>query len=107
VPNQGAVANLPAEAVLEVEAVTDSAGVRPIWAGEAPLALEALLRKRIAWQEIVVDAAVTGNRKLALQAMQIDEGAIPPRAADKLLRELFANNKGKLPTFEKKSGKKR
>lgn len=107
VPNQGAVANLPAEALLEVEAVTDSAGVRPIWAGEAPLALEALLRKRIAWQEIVVDAGVTGNRKLALQAMQIDEGAIPPKAADKLLSELFANNKGRLPTFEKKSGKKR
>ena len=103
IPNNGAVSNLPDEAVLEVEAVTDSAGVRPLWAGEAPLPLEALLRKRIAWQEMVVDAAVKGDRKLALQAMQIDECAIPPKMADEMLKELFANNKGMVPTFEKKS----
>ncbi len=103
VPNQGAVSNLPQEAVLEVEAVTDSAGVRPIRAGEAPLPLEAVLRKWIAWQELVVDAAVKGDKKLALQAMQIDECAIRPKAAKQMMGELFANNKGMLPTFERKS----
>ena len=102
VPNQGAVPNLPATAVLEVEAVTDSAGVRPIWAGEAPLALEALLRKRIAWQELVADAAVKGDRRLALQAMQVDETAIPPGASEKMLAALLENSRGMLPTFEKR-----
>ena len=106
VPNQGAVPNLPATAVLEVEAVTDSAGVRPIWAGEAPLALEALLRKRIAWQELVADAAVKGDRRLVLQAMQVDETAIPPEASEKLLAALLENSRGMLPTFEKKARRK-
>jgi len=105
IPNHGAVSNLPAEAVLEVEAVTDSAGVRPIWAGEAPLALEALLRKRIAWQELVVDAAVAGDRKLALQAMQVDETAIPPKRAERMLRELIANSRDMLPAFGTGQGK--
>jgi len=103
VPNRGAVLNLPANAVLEVEAVTDSMGVRPLCAGEAPLSLEALLRKRIAWQEMVVDAAVKGDFNLALQAMQLDETAIPPRMAEKMLRELMANSRGMLPTFRKMS----
>jgi len=107
VPNRGAVTNLPADALLELEVVTDSAGVRPISVGEAPPALEALLRKRIAWQEMVVDAAVKGDKRLALQAMQIDECAIPPAASEKLLDELLANNKGMLPTFESRSGRKR
>jgi alpha-galactosidase len=107
VPNQGAVTNLPQEAVLEVEAVTDSAGVRPLWAGDAPPALEALLRKRITWQELVTDAAVQGDRKLALQAMQVDDAAIPPRQSEKLLAALLRNNKGMLPTFEKKRSREK
>ncbi len=107
VPNRNAVPNLPQDAVLEVEAVTDSMGVRPVWMGEAPLALEALLRKRIAWQELVADAAVKGDRKLALQAMQVDETAIPPKQSEKMLDELMANSSGMLPSFEEKQrGKK-
>lgn len=102
VPNRGAVPNLPATAVLEVEVVTDSTGVRPVYMGEAPLALKALLDKRIAWQELVVDAAVQGDARLALQAMQVDEQAIPPDASAKLWRDLLANNRGLLPTFEKR-----
>jgi len=106
VPNRGAVPNLPQEAVLEVETVTDSAGVRPVWMGEAPLPLEALLRKRIVWQELVVDAAVKGDRRRALQAMQVDEAAIPPKRSEKMLRELMANSRGMLPSFDRKSRKK-
>lgn len=102
VPNRGAVPNLPSTAVLEVEVVTDSSGVRPVYMAEAPLALKALLDKRLAWQELVADAAVQGDRRLALQAMQVDEQAIPPEAAARLLRDLLANNRGLLPTFEKR-----
>ena len=99
VPNRAAVPNLPAEAVLEVECVTDSQGVRPVYMGEAPLALEGLLRKRLAWQEMVVDAAVKGDRGLALQAMMLDESAIAPEKSRLLLEELLQNSKGMLPQF--------
>jgi len=52
--------------VVEIEGVTDSCGVRGVYMGEAPLSLMGLLQKRIAWQELVVDAGVRGDRKPAL-----------------------------------------
>ena len=98
-PNQGAVPNLPDYAVLEVEGVTDSCGARPVYAGEAPTSLKGLLEKRIAWQELVADAAATGDRKLALQALLLDEMAIRPELAEQMLDELLAASREWLPQF--------
>ena len=99
IPNKGSVPNLPDYAVLEVEGVTDSCGVRPVYMGEAPLPLKGILEKRIAWQELVVDAGVKGDRKLALQALLLDEMAILPEKAEAMLGELLENSKEFLPQF--------
>jgi len=99
IPNQGAVPNLPAHAVLEIEAVTDSCGLRGIYMGEAPLVLAGLLQKRIVWQELVADAAVKGDRQLALQALLMDEMAIVPEKAEAMLDELLAASRPMLPQF--------
>jgi alpha-galactosidase len=99
IPNRGVVANLPNHAILEVEAVTDSCGVRGIQVGEAPLSLMGMLHKRIAWQELVADAAAQGDRNLALQALLLDEMAIPPEKAAKMLDELLAASRDLLPQF--------
>lgn len=99
IPNQGLILNLPEYAVLEVEGVTDSRGVRGIQAGECPLHLEGILRKRIVWQELVADAAVQGDRGLALQALLIDEMAIVPEQAEAMLDELLAASRDLLPQF--------
>lgn len=99
IPNRGIVPNLPAEAILEVEGVTDSCGVRGIYVGDAPLALSGLLQKRIAWQELVADAAATGDRRVALQALMLDEMAIRPDAAKHMLDELLAASQAMLPRF--------
>lgn len=100
IPNRGSIPNLPPEAVMEVECVTDSAGVRGVYMGEAPLALEAILRKRIAWQELVADAAVKGDRKLALQAMMIDDQAVLPGPSEAMLEELLRNSRKMFPQFK-------
>ena len=92
IPNRGAIPNLPADALVEVEAITDSMGVRPVYAGHAPPVLEAILRKRFAWQQLVVDAAMGCDRHLALQAMLVDESALPPDRSRALLDELLAHN---------------
>jgi alpha-galactosidase/6-phospho-beta-glucosidase family protein len=99
IPNQGVVPNLPDYAVLEVEGVTDSCGVRGVYAGEAPVSLMGVLQKRIAWQELVADAAATGDRSLALQALLLDEMAIGPEQSEAMLDELLAASKGLLPQF--------
>jgi len=99
IANQGAIANLPATAEVEVEAVTDSAGVRPVVMGEAPPLLKALLEKRFVWHELVADAAVTGDRTKALQALLVDEMAIVPEKAQAMLDELLKASKDLLPQF--------
>lgn len=99
IENRGVVPNLPGYANLEMEAVTDSRGVRGIHVGEAPLSLMGLLTKRIAWQELVADAAVKGDRNLALQALLLDEMAIVPEKAEAMLDELLAASRPMLPRF--------
>ena len=99
VENRGVIPNLPAYACVEVEAVTDSVGVRPIYTGPAPMALLGLLQKRIAWQELVADAGVKGDRSLALQALLLDEMAILPEKTATMLDELLAASGDLLPQF--------
>jgi len=100
VPNRGSVPNLPDYAVLEVEGVTDSNGVRNVYMDEAPTSLAGILQKRIAWQELVADAGVKGDRNLALQALLVDEMAILPEKASDMLDELLAASKDYLPQFD-------
>jgi alpha-galactosidase len=101
IENKGAVPNLPSYANLEIEGVTDSRGVRGVYAGEAPLSLMGLMTKRIAWQELVADAAVKGDRNLALQAVMLDEMAILPEKAEAMLDELLAASRPMLPQFSR------
>lgn len=102
IPNGGVIPNLPAHAVVEIEGVTDSVGVRGISVGECPPVLKGILEKRFAWQELVADAAATGDRGLALQALMLDEMAVPPDAAEDMLGELLDASKDLLPQFFKK-----
>jgi len=99
IPNEGAVSNLPATALVEVLAVTDSTGVRAVHMGDAPIHLKGILEKRFAWQELVADAGVKGDRNLALQALLLDEMAIMPDKAEAMLDELLAASEDLLPQF--------
>ncbi len=100
--NNGCIPNLPATAEVEVEAVTDSCGLRGLQMGEAPLHLKGILEKRFAWMEFVADAAVKGDRNLALQALMLDEMAILPDKAEAMLGELLTASKELLPQFSGK-----
>lgn len=99
IANNYAIPNLPATAEIEVEAVTDSRGVRAIQMGEAPPVLKGILEKRFVWQELVVDAAVKGDRNLAMQALMTDEMAIWPDKAELMLEELLNASRKLLPQF--------
>jgi len=99
IPNEGAIPNLPATALVEIEGVTDATGVRGVSMGECPMVLKGILEKRFVWQELVADAAVTGDRNLALQALLMDEMAIEPRQSEAMLDELLEASKDLLPAF--------
>ena len=97
--NGGAIPNLPASAEVEVEAVTETGGARALTMGEAPMVLKGILEKRFVWQELVADAAVTGDRNKAMQALMVDEMAIEPRRTAALLDELLSASRNLLPSF--------
>jgi alpha-galactosidase len=97
--NNYSIPNLPPEALVEVEAVTDSSGLRVLQMDEAPTVLKGMLEKRFAWQELVADAAVSGDRDLAMQALTLDEMAIWPDRARAMLEELLEASKPLVPQF--------
>ena len=72
IPNNGAIANLPDETVVEVPAVVNGLGIQGLALGELPAPVAALLRREADLVEMVVDTAVSGDRHLALQTLLLD-----------------------------------
>jgi alpha-galactosidase len=100
--NHGAIDNLPADAVVEVNALVGSYGLRPVHVGPLPEALAAHLRHHIATQQLTVQAALTGDRHTALQAFLLDPATsarLEPEDTAKLLDEMLRANAQYLPRF--------
>lgn len=99
VPNRGAVPNLPDEAVLELTCAATARGMRPLQVSDLPDRLAAPLRSVIGAQALTVEAALSGDRKLFVEALLAD-GAVPDRsAAEKLGAELLQAHRQYLPQF--------
>jgi len=71
-PNDGKIPNLPLSAVVEVPAVVDAAGITGLSVGPLPDAIAAVLSARAQQQELTVQAALSGSRAVAVQAMALD-----------------------------------
>src|SRR3954453_2802718 len=85
VPNHGKISNLPPEAVVEVPAVVNAAGITGLGVGALPDAIAAVLTARAQQQELTVRAALTGDRELALQALALDPLVPGPAVAAAIL----------------------
>jgi len=99
-PNQGQIANLPQDVIVETPALVDANGVHPISVGELPLSILSLTTHHIANQEMIVEAALTGNKTLALQALINDPLVKNFKDAPKMLDELLEANANYLPQFK-------
>jgi len=99
VPNEGLIPNLPPEGIVEVPGVVSGYGVRGVAVGELPEGIAAVLSARIHQQELTVDAALTGDRELALQAMLADPLVRDVEAARAMLDELLEAQADYLPQF--------
>ncbi len=72
VPNAGQCPDLPDDVVVEGIGEVDGQGVRPRDVVSAPPLLAEYLRRVSASQELTVEAALTGDRDIAFQAMLAD-----------------------------------
>lgn len=100
--NRGAIENLPDDAMVEISAVVGGYGIRAVQAGRIPEGIALVLRQHVAAQELTLEAALTGNRKIALQAFDADplvSARLSFPEASKLLDELLLAQKEYLPQF--------
>jgi alpha-galactosidase/6-phospho-beta-glucosidase family protein len=100
-PNIGQVDELPRGAVVETLAEITSAGAAPHTVGKVPLGVLSTLQPHVVNQELIVQASLTGDYKLALQAMANDPLVHDLKTARALLDDLLAAHAELLPQFAK------
>ncbi len=97
--NRGAVPALPADAALEIPGVATARGIRPIAVPDLSRPLTAILMRRLSSVYLAIEAAMTGNRDLVVEAIIADGAVTDPDAAARLTEELIAAHQMNLPRF--------
>jgi len=100
VPNEGAITNLPEGAIVEVPALIDASGVEPLCVGALPKGVLGLIQSLIVWQELTVDAALSGDENLVLQALLAHPWVFSVREAEGMCDELLLAHAAHLPQFQ-------
>jgi alpha-galactosidase len=72
VPNRGLIDNLPQGCCVEVPCLVNGNGIQPTKIGAMPPQLAALNRTNINVQELIVEAALTGNIEAVYHAVMLD-----------------------------------
>lgn len=93
VPNGGAVPNLPADALLELECVCGADGPRPLPVGEMPLGLRSLQMRVLDTHELTVEAFARRDRSLLVRALAVDPIVNSLAAAEAVLADLYEAQK--------------
>jgi alpha-galactosidase len=103
VPNAGLVTNLPAGACVEVPVYVDRGGFHAVPVGPLPPQCAALTHVNVMVEEMAVEAALTGNPRLAFQAIANDPltAAVLSLAEIKeMVNEMLRQNRDYLPQFK-------
>ncbi|MFZ5826571.1 MAG: hypothetical protein ACOY94_19940 [Bacillota bacterium] len=98
-PNQGQIDSLPREAVVETLGLAGPTGAHGISVGAVPPGVLGTIYPHVINQELIVDAALTGDRQLALQALIGDPLVRDLRSAGPMLEELLRAHAADLPQF--------
>lgn len=97
--NHGAITDLPYDCIVEVSAEITSHGPEPIHWGSFPSATRGMLQAQKAMEEVVIQAATSGDYGKALQAFTINPLVPSGSKARELLNEMLVANKDYLPQF--------
>ena len=100
--NIGQIDNLPRDVVVETLAVVNSMGIQPISVGVLPEFAALQLMRHIPTQEMIVEAALTGDKNLAILALSQDPLIPNPDIAKKIAGDVFDEFKEWLPQFNGK-----
>jgi len=102
VENTGLITNLPDGCTVELPCVVDSTGIHPLFVGDLPMQCAATCGASISVQEMAVEAALTGDRRLVRLAVLHDPltGALcTPDQVWAMVDEMFRELAPWLPQF--------
>jgi 6-phospho-beta-glucosidase len=97
--NDGALPDLPDDAVVEVPARVDAAGAHPLPQASLAPELLGLVQQAKAYEHLAVEAAVTGDRSVARKALLANPLVGDYRVAAPLLEALLEASRPYLPRF--------
>ncbi len=99
VPNRGAITDLNMDSVIETNCVVKSSGIYPIASGKLPEVVMPLVASVKTYERLTIEAAVTGSRERALQALICHPLIHGVDAAAGLLADILEAHKNYLGTF--------
>lgn len=99
-PNNGAVPNLPYDAVIELPGAATARGFAALQTLDFPDTLAQLLAKPLAIAELTVTAALKGDRQLFVEAVLLGGYLNDRQAAEAMVDEMIAAQKRYLPQFQ-------
>lgn len=99
VPHGGAVPGWPADWVLEMPSLVGAQGIQPLPAEPLPPVCFGLLSQVKMYELLTVEAAVTGSRDAAYQALLANPIGPAADQAEAVLEDMLAVNKPYLPQF--------
>ena len=98
-PNVGQIPNLPEDAIVDTWCYATRDHVNPECTGPLPPALQSLVEGHLIRQEMSIDAALAGDRQIALEALATDPLVQDLTTARPMLEELLGGNRQYLPSF--------
>lgn len=101
VRNNGAISNLPADSAVEIACIITGGGPKPIAVGELKPQINGTIQTIKTFERLVCEAAVTGNRDLAVTALNMNPLCPSDELANVVVDELMEAHKKYLPQFFK------
>jgi alpha-galactosidase len=98
-PNEGYIDNVESDVAVEVPGLVTGGRARGVPVGALPDGVAAMVNREVAVQKLAVEAAISGSRELALQALLIDPVVHSLRAAEAFLDDILAAHRRYLPAF--------
>jgi 6-phospho-beta-glucosidase len=99
IQNQGTITDLPYDSVIEVNAVITKNGPKPITIGTLPMQVKAIIQQMKGFEELVIEAAITGDYSLAYASMLMNPLVRNESKAKMVLDELLEAHRDYLPQF--------
>jgi 6-phospho-beta-glucosidase len=97
--NRAAISDLPDDAIVEVPCLVGARGATPLAMGALPAAVRGLTAAIESYERLATEAAATGDRRVALQALLMHPFVRSAAAAGAILEEGLSAHPELLPQF--------